>query len=227
MARQYPNNTAQAGLFYSGSPDYVDVDSALSAVDGRHTFATEATANSWADGDVLGVRIDLISAPDANYKIWKASWDATNQYLLKVTEEETVGTLSDGAAVTVTAVLTRAVLLDALMDQVNASGNVQITGLIQKDAVIVVESTTSRTLSASDNGKIIECTNGSATTITLPDSLSGNFHCIVVQKGAGSVTLTVSGTATVNGDTDSIVFTAQYVSAYIYQSASGEWIKPL
>lgn len=59
--------------------------------------------------------------------------------------------------------------------------------------VIVTEATTARTLSATDNGKIIYCTSGSATTITCAASLGAGFNVTIIQGGAGKVTVAAGG----------------------------------
>ena len=69
--------------------------------------------------------------------------------------------------------------------------------LITVPPTVVVESTTARTLSAADNGKIIRCTNAGATVITVPTAFSG-YTCTIVRAGAGTVTLSATGT-TLNG----------------------------
>jgi hypothetical protein len=56
---------------------------------------------------------------------------------------------------------------------------------------------TSYTLQASDNGKIITLNNASAITLTVPALFTG-FNCMIVQLGAGQVTLTASGTTISN-----------------------------
>ena len=58
---------------------------------------------------------------------------------------------------------------------------------------IVTESTTTRTLSAADNGKIIYCTSGSATTINCAAGLGAGFTCTIIQGGAGKVTVAANG----------------------------------
>ena len=58
---------------------------------------------------------------------------------------------------------------------------------------IITEATTARTLSASDNGKVIYCTSGSATTITCAASLGAGFSCTIIQGGAGKVTVAAGG----------------------------------
>lgn len=54
---------------------------------------------------------------------------------------------------------------------------------------IVTESGTSRTLSATDNGKIIYCTSGSAVTINCASGLGVGFNATIIQGGAGKVTI--------------------------------------
>ena len=60
------------------------------------------------------------------------------------------------------------------------------------------------TLGASDiGGRNIYCTNGSAITLTIPDTLTEGAGAIftIIVEGAGEVTVDTSGTATINGST--------------------------
>ena len=54
---------------------------------------------------------------------------------------------------------------------------------------LITEATTTRTLSATDNGKIIYCTSGSATTINCAAGLGVGFNVTIIQGGAGKVTV--------------------------------------
>jgi hypothetical protein len=54
---------------------------------------------------------------------------------------------------------------------------------------LVTESGTTRTLSATDNGKIIYCTSGSAVTINCAAGLGVGFNCTIIQGGVGKVTV--------------------------------------
>ena len=54
---------------------------------------------------------------------------------------------------------------------------------------------TSYTLTSADNGKIIILNNASAITLNVPYFFVG-FNCMVLQKGAGQVTLTINGATT-------------------------------
>jgi len=58
---------------------------------------------------------------------------------------------------------------------------------------VITEAGTSRTLSAADNGKIIYCTSGSATTITCAAGLGVGFNCTIIQGGDGKVTVAAGG----------------------------------
>jgi hypothetical protein len=58
---------------------------------------------------------------------------------------------------------------------------------------IITEATTTRTLGAGDNGKIIYCTSGSATTITCAAGLGAGFSVTIIQGGAGKVTVAAGG----------------------------------
>lgn len=202
---QNPNRTGQAGTFKTGSPNYIDVSSGA-ALSGMITFAAKVTDDSWADGDLVGLSI----VKDAsNYKVWLASWDNTNSYLELVTEEETVGTINDTDAVEVTAVPTRLTI-----------------ERIWRNAEFIVESGATRTLLATDHGKIICCTNGSAVAITCDDALPAEFHCLIVQEGAGTVTIDSEGTDTCNGAAagTGVAVSGQWKSAYVYQRTEGAWV---
>jgi len=76
---------------------------------------------------------------------------------------------------------------------VQSSTTRKVTASQLLTGVIVTEATTSRTLSASDNGKIIYCTSGSATTITCAAGLGAGFNVTIIQGGAGKVTVAAGG----------------------------------
>jgi hypothetical protein len=64
--------------------------------------------------------------------------------------------------------------------------------ILSPDGIITV-SGTSRTLSAADNGKVIYCTSGSATTITCAAGLGAAFNVTIIQGGTGKVTVAAGG----------------------------------
>ena len=88
-----------------------------------------------------------------------------------------------------------------LGDALTASGGaVDIGGntLLNFDASVNEQIGTTYTLLASDLGKIVKFTNGSAITVTLPNNLGLGFTCTVIQYGAGQITFSTSSSTLYN-----------------------------
>jgi hypothetical protein len=203
---RYSNRVAQIGVYHDDTTDYLDVSSGA-ALDGMRTFSAIATSQSWSTGDEVGL---YIKESASIWAVWATTWDATNEYLVVTSVEASAGTLTDGASVEVTLVLTEALLLALSTTPARAQ--------------FVVESTTARTLSVNDAGKLIRCTNASAVTVTPDDALPVGFHCMIVQEGSGTVSLARDGTDTMNTGTVAIELAGQYKSAYLYQHTEGAWV---
>ena len=62
------------------------------------------------------------------------------------------------------------------------------------DAALNDQTGTSYTLTSADNGKVVTLNNSSAITLTINTGLGDGFNCLIVQKGAGQIT--IAGTAT-------------------------------
>jgi hypothetical protein len=201
---QFPNRTGQAATYYTGSPNYVDVDNTEAAVSGMVTFAAKATDDSWADSDTVSIEVRKDAS---NWWVGTATWDATNEYLELTTVEDSAGSLSNTDSVTVIAVPTSGTFLD-----------------VARGAEFTAESGTTRTLSAADHGATIRCTSASAVTITCDDGLPVGFHCSIIQEGAGTVSIARDGTDTINGGSTAIDVADQYKAAYVYQATEGAWI---
>ena len=89
----------------------------------------------------------------------------------------------------------RNVVVEGLLSVLGASS---AGGFALNSAGIIIETGTSRTLSAADNGKVIYCTNGSAVTITCAAGLGAGFSCTIIQGGAGKVTVAAGGQSLVS-----------------------------
>jgi hypothetical protein len=80
-----------------------------------------------------------------------------------------------------------------------AGGQVSVAGKLSSNAYqlsnIITDSTTARTLSASDNGSVIYFTSSLNITVTTAANLGAGFACTLVQGGAGQITI-VQGTLT-------------------------------
>ena len=88
----------------------------------------------------------------------------------------------------------------------------------------VSETTTARTLSDSDNGKVIICTNANDVTITISDGLTSGFSCTLVQSGSGTVKVEAGGTATLQGYNSTNATAGQYASVNIYPIGTDSYI---
>jgi len=91
--------------------------------------------------------------------------------------------------------VTTPLTLAEILPSVQSSTTKRVTASQLLTGVIITEATTSRTLTAGDNGKIIYCTSGSATTITCATGLDVGFNCTIIQGDAGKVTV-AAGAAT-------------------------------
>lgn len=60
---------------------------------------------------------------------------------------------------------------------------------------------TTYSLTVADRGKLITLSNASAIALTVPTGLGAGYSCTIVQKGAGVITVTASGTTIVNRST--------------------------
>ena len=102
------------------------------------------------------------------------------------------------------------------------SGNGTTTTLTNFGAEVNVQSGPSYTLATTDNGKIISCTSNSAVTITVP-ALNIGFNCLIVQRGTGQVTLSVSG-STINNRYNFTKTAGQHAIMSLVSVAAGVFI---
>lgn len=93
------------------------------------------------------------------------------------------------------------------------------SSLLSKIAETVVESTTTRTLTSTDNGKIIFCTNAGGCTITVPTELPNGFQCSFVRDTSGTVALAGAVGVTINAD-GGLSLTNQNSQAYLIHKSS-------
>lgn len=83
-------------------------------------------------------------------------------------------------------------------------------------ANINAQTGTTYTLVTADRGKVVECTNASAITVTLPNSLAVGFCCTIVQGGAGQVTLSAASGATLRNRQSHTKTAGQWSGATLY-----------
>lgn len=74
----------------------------------------------------------------------------------------------------------------------------------------------SYSLVGADSGKIVECSNASAITVTLPNNLPQGFACDIVQKDAGVVTFVTASGATLQNRQNHSKAAGQYARCRLY-----------
>lgn len=92
---------------------------------------------------------------------------------------------------------------------------------------VVTESTTARVLALTDARKYIRCTNGSASTVTVPPQSSvaweSDTEIIVERAGAGSLTI-VAGAGVTLRSPRTLVADVRYSAVTLKRVASNEWV---
>ena len=204
MALIFPNSTGQAGIYRTGSPNYVDVSSAYVALEEHTGFVAAATAEGWADGDTMTVYVRESTTKTA---IWLAEWDETNSRMNLVDTEKAVSTLTNGADVDIIAVPSK----------------LSYDRMIHEPRIVLISGTTHTTADA-NTGALHRCTNGSAVTITLDTGAPVEWHGLFVWEGAGAVSFARGGSDTINGGEANVTILSRYNSAYVYQPTEGAWI---
>lgn len=90
-------------------------------------------------------------------------------------------------------------------------------------SIVVEVSGTSKTLGASDNGVVLMCTSGSATTITVPTGLDVGFNVTVIQAGAGQVSFSASST-TINNRQSQTKTAGQWAVVSLFQRTTNNFV---
>lgn len=77
-----------------------------------------------------------------------------------------------------------------------------------------------RTLSSTDNGKILMCTNSSAVTITVASGLAAAYTCDIIQNGTGAVTISGAAGVTLNAFSGLLTTAGQHAKASLLSTSS-------
>lgn len=84
-----------------------------------------------------------------------------------------------------------------------------------KSPGVITEAGATRTLSATDNGKVIYFTSGSAITIDTATGLGAGFSCLVIQGGAGQITFNQAVSTTLVSYASLVKTAGQYAAASV------------
>jgi hypothetical protein len=75
---------------------------------------------------------------------------------------------------------------------------------------------TTYTLLAGDNGKIVTLNNASSITLTVGSALPAGFNCLIIQLGAGQVTVVAGGTGNIRNFDSQYALAGQYAMGSIF-----------
>ena len=165
-------------------------------------------------GAVDGTAIGANSASTGAFTTVTASTsvDITGSAGLILENDETITNSTDGT-VAITATNTTV--------SGNLSGSGSISGF---DANLNDQTGTTYTLASTDNGKVVTLNNGSAITVTIPTGLGDGFNCLLVQKGAGQVTISAANGVTVANRSSETKTAGQYATVSVINIGSEAYI---
>jgi hypothetical protein len=163
------------------------------------------------DGTTALASGDIVSGA-----IYRVTYDGTQ---FQLTTVATPFDLDLGGTLDVTGATT----LDSTLD---VAGATDFAGVITGGQTDYnVQTGTTYTLTASDEGKVVTLNNASAITLTLPENsteaLPEGFSCILRQLGAGQVTVAVEGSDTLQSKSAATKLVGQYSEAQVDIQTAG------
>lgn len=217
----------------------------MTYTDGSNTLTIDVNV----DGSTLEISSDSLRIKDAGVTLAKLANIAAGTFLgnntggaaapIALTASQTKSALAiTGADVANTAAgniaaTTVQTAINELDTEKAALAGATFTGLVTASAGLAApyvqnqQSGTSYTLVLTDEGKLVECSNASAITLTVPPNASVAFptgaQITILQTGAGQVTLTPGAAVTING-TPGLKLTTQWSSATLIKRATNTWV---
>ena len=94
-----------------------------------------------------------------------------------------------------------------------------IDTLEARSSKAVLSKTASYTAAAADDLAKIEFDSASAVTLTIPNTIPAGWECVVIQKGAGAVTISVAGSSPLSRASHTKT-AGQYAIAYVIVTAN-------
>jgi len=101
---------------------------------------------------------------------------------------------------------------------------VDAQGYTVNSNAIVTEAGTTKTLSVSDNGKVIYCTASTAVTITTAAGLGVGFSCSIIQGGTGQVSIVQGASTTLLAYSNLTKTVGQYAVIIVFNPVANTFI---
>jgi hypothetical protein len=204
------NGTDEAAIAITSSAGGVDVDAAAAK-----------------DVNIAGGQVALVSKDNAASAISLTANQGSSETIVVTNTQGTgaaaIELTSTAGGVTISTASSSATSVSGNLTgtSTNASSN---TGAISGfDAALNDQTGTTYTLVAGDNGKVVTLNNANAITVTIGTGLGNGFNCLLVQKGAGQVTISASGTTVVNRSSETKT-AGQYATVSVINIGSEQYI---
>jgi hypothetical protein len=199
--------TTGQGLTLSDDGDFVDNN------DGFGTFRLTGGIKINSNKGALGTATNITLASGGNITTTggitassiKLTSGATNGYILTSSADGTASWAASASSISggTTNALPKyssatAITPSAISDDGTTVSLASTRTLTGANAAVNAQTGTSYSLVQGDNGRVITMNNASAITLTIPSGLTAGFNCMIVQYGAGTVTIAGSGVTVVN-----------------------------
>lgn len=113
---------------------------------------------------------------------------------------------------------------DKTTDTLSVTGGVNTASYQLTSTAVVTEAGTTRTLSASDNGKIIYFSSTSPITVYTATGLGAGFSCMLVQGSTGQVTVSAGASTTLSAYLSQFKLAGQYATASLIAPSANVFI---
>ena len=191
------DNNTYLGYDTEGSANSVSNETAI----GANAIGQGANTVTVGDDNVTAVYL----SEDKGATVYAGALDVTAAGGITLQNDETITNSTDGT--------------------VEIGGSLTGTGSISGfDANLNDQTGTAYTLTSSDNGKVLTLNNANAITLTIAASLGDGFNCLIVQKGAGQVTLSAAGGVTVVNRSSETKTAGQYATVSVINIGSEQYI---
>lgn len=204
-----------------------------SPVDHAQTFQFNGSSSNAQAASI--VRMQTAAAPPSgNFAAISVAKQGTQELLMGINKSSTTGSVPGNGAFIATYNATGTITIgrgnsagspDKADIAIASDGAVTFgdNPISRYSAAINLQTGTTYTLQASDNGKVVELNNASGITLTVPSGLANGFNCSFVQAGAGQVTLSASGT-TINNRSTHTKAAGQWAVCALYHRGSNVFV---
>jgi hypothetical protein len=204
--------TVGQGITLSDDGDFVDNNDGFGTF--RFTSGIKINSNKGALGTATNITLasggNITTNGGITASSIKLTSGASNGYILTSSADGTASWAASASSIsggttnalpkysTATAITSSSISDDGTTVTINNPVSFNNKTIAGGSAAVNAQTGLTYTLLQSDNGRVITMSNASAITLTIPANLTAGFNCMIVQYGAGTVTIVGSGVTVVN-----------------------------